>query len=505
MRLFCLLLALAFVSFPALGEPLGPPPQTPLVPEDETGEGLLAETPMGPVESAPGVVVGSLPGKPSERAGQDVSRATEGEVRSERSREPDPQSPIQLAAVHGERAPQGTTQEKAPAPTGSEGEAPPTLKEALGKGEVKFALRYRFETVDEDRFADEGRASTLRSTLSYRTLPYRGFSLFVEAENVTDLGLENEHRNAGGGSLSNGVTDRPTIADPALTEVNQVYLRFARGKTRLDVGRQEVNLGDQRFVGAVGWRQNHQSLDGVRLVTKAGGKVDLTYLFVDRVNRIFGDDLGMASHLLNVGFDTPVGKVTLYGYQLDYDGQGPSVLSTRTLGAELQGERATGWGKVLYEIEYADQSDAGDNPQRVDAGYLFGRLGFAFPKVTVQVGYEVLEGGEGGSRSFSTPLATLHKFNGWADKFLNTPGTGLEDLYLQANGKFGTGNRWAWLAAYHDFAADTVSADYGTELDVQLTYKSPWDVLFGLKAAFYDADTFSTDTDKIWFWSAYTF
>ena len=390
-------------------------------------------------------------------------------------------------------------------PIGALGEPPPTLKDALGKGEVKFTLRYRFETVDEDRFEDDGNASTLRSTLSYRTLPYRGFSLFVEAENVTDLGFEDEHRNAGAGSLSNGVTNRPTIADPALTEVNQVYLRFAGDKARFDVGRQEVNLGDQRFVGAVGWRQNHQSLDTVRVGGDITAKVDVTYLFVDRVNRIFGDDFGMASHLLNVGFDTPAGKVTLYGYELDYDDLGPSVLSTRTLGAELKGDRAVRWGKILYEVEYADQSDAGDNPAEVDANYLFGRLGFALPKVTVQVGYEVLEGGQRGGRSFSTPLATLHKFNGWADKFLGTPGTGLEDLYLQANGKFGATGRWAWLAAYHDFAADTVSADYGTELDLQLTYKSPWDVLFGVKVAFYDADTFSTDTDKVWVWGAYTF
>jgi hypothetical protein len=293
-----------------------------------------------------------------------------------------------------------------------------------------------------------------------------------------------------------------------LTEVNQVYLRYLfgnEGRHRLDIGRQEVNLGDQRFVGAVGWRQNHQSLDAIHLHGAVTEKVDVTYLYVDRVNRIFGDDFGMGSHLLNVGFGTSVGKLTLYGYQLDYDRGGPQVLSTRTLGAELQGQRETSWGKVLYEIEYADQSDAGDNPAEVDAGYLFGRLGLAFPKVTVQMGYEVLEGAEEGGRSFSTPLATLHKFNGWADKFLGTPGAGLEDLYLQLNGKFGPEGRWAWLAAYHDFQAETRSQDYGTELDLQLTYRSRWDVVFGLKAAFYDADTFSTDTDKVWFWSAYTF
>ena len=33
--------------------------------------------------------------------------------------------------------------------------------------------------------------------------------------------------------------------------------------------------------------------------------------------------------------------------------------------------------------------------------------------------------------SFATPLATLHKFNGFADQFLATPSQGLEDKFLK--------------------------------------------------------------------------
>jgi hypothetical protein len=35
-------------------------------------------------------------------------------------------------------------------------------------------------------------------------------------------------------------------------------------------------------------------------------------------------------------------------------------------------------------------------------------------------------------KGFTTPLATLHKFQGWADKFLTTPVNGLADLYVNA-------------------------------------------------------------------------
>jgi len=38
---------------------------------------------------------------------------------------------------------------------------------------------------------------------------------------------------------------------------------------------------------------------------------------------------------------------------------------------------------------------------------------------------------KGGSiQAFQTPLATLHAFQGWADKFLATPADGIEDLYV---------------------------------------------------------------------------
>ena len=32
-----------------------------------------------------------------------------------------------------------------------------------------------------------------------------------------------------------------------------------------------------------------------------------------------------------------------------------------------------------------------------------------------------------GVKGFTTPLASLHKFQGWADKFTATPANGIED------------------------------------------------------------------------------
>src|SRR3546814_9222252 len=58
-------------------------------------------------------------------------------------------------------------------------------------------------------------------------------------------------------STTNGKTDFSTIADPQNIELNRLHLQY-RGVegSIVTVGRQRINLDDQRFVGSVGWRQN---------------------------------------------------------------------------------------------------------------------------------------------------------------------------------------------------------------------------------------------------------
>ncbi len=390
-------------------------------------------------------------------------------------------------------------------PTASQ--EPASLTDAFKGGQVNLSLRYRFEGVDQDGIDKDASASTLRTTLGFRSQPLHGFSLFLEAENVTAIG-DDAYRNAGAGSLGNGVFDRPVVADPEITEINQAYLRYASGKTQVDVGRQEINRGDQRFVGAVGWRQNHQSFDALSVEhgfdTGALGPVALRYAYVDNTNRIFGDNRAMNTHLLDVACKLSIGTLTAYGYQLDFDALSQSTASTSTFGLELRGARSVGSVTWRYEAEWAQQQDAGDNPRSIDADYRHIRLGAKMSALTVEAGYELLEG-EPGNGAFQTPLATLHKWNGWADQFLATPADGLEDTWLSLAGTFGGPEPVTWKAVYHDFTADSSNRDFGTELDLQLTWKSRWKQVFGLKAAFYDADQHRRDTDKVSLWTQYTF
>ncbi len=115
--------------------------------------------------------------------------------------------------------------------------------------------------------------------------------------------------------------------------------------------------------------------------------------------------------------------------------------------------------------------------------------------VRLNAGLEVLGAGDG--VGFATPLATGHKFQGWADKFLSTPGDGVENFYLGIKGKAGVVNLGA---IYHDFKAEDSSDDFGTEIDLVAAW--PLDKYITLKAEYAmfdtDDDTRFSDTDKFW-------
>ncbi len=376
-----------------------------------------------------------------------------------------------------------------------------TFGEAVTKGKPYLILRYRYENVDEsDRFDKEAHASTLRTALGYRSEAWKGLSFLLEGEWVSVIGND-LYRNAGFGTLSNGVTDRPTVADPKIAKFNQAFLQWQNAANKLQVGREEILIGDQRYVGNVGWRQHHQSFDAFTFANSSLKRVDFFYSYVDQVNRITGATAEMSSNLFNVGFKLgKTNKLTLYTYLLDYTQTNNFGNSTSTWGAEFAGKYAvTDSASVLYELEYAQQGDYADNPNSVDVPYYFLMAAGVFKPVTVKVGYEVL-GGSVTDGQFSTPLATLHKFNGWADRFLRTPVDGLEDLYLQLLGKVGP---VAWTVVYHSFGADTGGANYGDELDFNFGYTAPWKQGFGFKGAFYNADEFSVDISKIWLWTSF--
>jgi hypothetical protein len=366
-----------------------------------------------------------------------------------------------------------------------------------------FQFRTRYEEVDQDNALEEAQAWTLKSRLGYTTLAYHGWQAMVEADNVSAIGDEEFN------STGNGETDYSVVADPDGTDLNQAWLAWTGGATTVRAGRQRVLLDNERFVGGVGWRQNEQTYDGGSIVSKSLKDTTATYAYAYNVNRVFGPDDGTTPawqgdwesdiHLVNLSYaGLPFGTITVYDYLMDIESKVALAQGNQTLGVRFAGKQALGKSvNLLYQLEYANQEDYGDNPVDYEADYYFVEAGLALPAaITLNAGQEVLEGEAGvPGQAFRTPLATLHKFQGWADMFLTTPDAGIQDTYAGVSIVFAGITA---LATWHDFEAEDGGASFGEELDVSLTRKFGKYLTGMLKYADYSEDGFAVDTRKFW-------
>jgi hypothetical protein len=374
-----------------------------------------------------------------------------------------------------------------------------TFGEAFTQGKFGYSFRWRLENVDQDPLPNDATAIPLRTRINFTTSELNGFTLKAEFDYVFDLGVDDY--NAGGGNKPNP-PGYPVIADPSGEDLNQLYAQYKAGfGTLFRLGRQRIIYDNARFVGNVGWRQNEQTYDSFSIGHQTDTGLNIQYAYVDKVNRIFGNDVAAGeheqnTHLVNVAYSfESVGKLT--GYYYDIDNEDAAALSNTTWGLRFSGSTDSGGAKIGYGVEYASQSENADNPVAYSADYWRFDLSAGFNWATVYAGYESLGGDSTkAGQAFRTPLATLHAFNGWADKFLNTPGAGLDDVFIGAKGKLG---KWSWNMLFHDFSAQSGSADYGTEFDASITRKfaQNYGVLF--KLASFDSDSIAYgDTTKFW-------
>ncbi len=388
-----------------------------------------------------------------------------------------------------------------------------SLEEALTRGTPTLDMRYRYESVDQSGLANNANASTLRTRLGYTTVPFEGFKAGIELENIFNVSAERYN------NTYNGKVTYPVVADPSDSTINQLYISYsgsALPKSTLTLGSHLINLDNQRFVGSVEWRQNNQTFDAVSLSSQYIDHASLYYAYVSHVNRVFGPDAPPGanvgefqsdSHLINASYEfDPALKLTGYTYLLDFS-NGLAV-SNATYGARLTGKYALSPDvTLLYTAETAHQKDYAGNPAKISENYFLLEPGISSRGWTGKLGYEVLHGN--GTTAFQTPLATLHAFNGWADKFLSTPANGLKDSYASLNYKVPFGNKWVRgvdvTVAYHNFHSDSANIHYGKEWDASISQTFFDHYTLGLKFADYNSDEGSagnatTDTAKTMAW-----
>ncbi|HJU82937.1 MAG TPA: alginate export family protein [Holophagaceae bacterium] len=370
-----------------------------------------------------------------------------------------------------------------------------TPVDALKSGKTSLELRTRYEQVDDKGSGKTADALTNRLVLGYKTGEWQGISAFAQFENIAVLGTPARYYVP---QTGDGDPSRATVVDPPVTQVNQLYLAW-KG---LKVGRQAINLDNQRFIGSVAWRQNDQTFTGASFSNATWiPKTEFTLAHLTQVAPITGITKDLRMDLANVRISViPGGNIRLFRYQVDEVTARPTSLAHT--GARLDGEVIG----ILYDVSYATQRRYKDATAAAtpDANYRYASLGY---KITAD--HRVLAAQEEMEPGFRTPYATLHAWDGWADRFLTTPARGLVDRFVQYQGKLGA---WNLVASYHAFKAQSDGAAYGRESDLSVEYQATAWLKVMVKGASYAADaetptlgTPNRDLKKLWIQTAMSF
>lgn len=444
-----------------------------------------------------------------------------------------------------------------------------SLNKALAGGSTDLSLRLRYENVHDDIPAgspiagtDDADMLSLRATLGYTTERFYGFYSRLEFEANTRLdddnalNIDDDLTFPPGPVASRVAAGHSIIPDNPFQQVNEAYIGWrspygckhspepCNGSTTIKIGRQEVIYDNHRWVGNIVWRQNHMSYDALRIDNTLIPNLSISYVYLDKVIRTFGPESAFNvwdmhnSHLINLAYKTPLGKLVGYGYLLDFEDNGrtPFIEGQGTLGTPgIANYDSNTWGvrfvgqhpvgnafSLLYQLEWANQEPVHDaGPTLSDNDYYDIEFGGSFKlagmPTVVRIGREVLGGN--GVNALQTPLATVHAFNGWADKFAGAPGGtdtppgGLQDTSIAVTIKGIAAKAIGpskFVFQYHEYKADTTVAgvrDYGTEWGALFAkpIAKQW-LLLAKYAKFNDGgDGFSYDTDKYWLMAQYQF
>jgi len=361
--------------------------------------------------------------------------------------------------------------------------------------------RLRYEHVDQP--TTDATALTVRLRGGFEVRHTSGLSFLAEAEGTLAI-IDNYNAFPFAIADSQRRPQHSVVPDPMNIDLNRLQLQYRTKPAVITVGRQRINLDDQRWVGSVGWRQNEQTFDAVRAEGKFGS-VSLDAIYSNSQRTIFGVEAGPRQALdgdfFMGGAGVKLGPVQARGfaYLLDYDEPFFLANSSQTYGLRLIAPVPVSNGvKLNLAGSYARQSDYGDNPSNYSADYVAAEGALAINGFVLTGGWELLGSDDG--QAVQTPLATLHKFNGWADVFLTTPSAGLQDAYGGIAYTFAGVNALPGLNAavmFHQFDSDVGDVEYGTEWNASVGLKLGRVGLLA-KYANYNAAGFGVDTEKVW-------
>jgi hypothetical protein len=263
--------------------------------------------------------------------------------------------------------------------------------------------------------------SLLRSRLGVQASLSQRAHVFVQVQDARTFGEE--------AGTTDGSADR--------LDVHQAWLQYGAplGSYEWSVraGRQEIMIGNERLIGAVGWSNTGRSFDGARLAFGRGsGGWTVSALAVtveERGRRFTGAEPERDDHVL-VGALAELDPLELFvlhdreaAYR-DAIGVDRTTLGGRITSPQLRGVTAAVEGAYQLGNQLLDTSEP--VAQDISAYYAGARLDYATALralPAVGIGLDYLSGdetpGDDTYRAFNTLYATNHKFYGYIDFFLD--------------------------------------------------------------------------------------
>ena len=313
--------------------------------------------------------------------------------------------------------------------------------------EVKpyFQIRPRYEYVHTSNSPaiKDGKALTTRIKVGVKLnglFQVDGLNAVLEGVDVE--ALIDDYDKSGNHNDTIGKNNYETVLDPDNARLTQAYVSYTINKTTFFFGRKYIAIDDHRFIGTVNWRQMPQSFGvvGIKDNTIKGLNILLAGIYerkgiIDALNTDWKSD--KMPIIVDISYKIiPAVRVKAFSYLL--------TDIHNTYGIKADGKVDLGNGlKFSYLGEYAIQRDPYkkyrlQRKPDIKTNYyrVKGDLSYKIENIGTFIGgveYTYFGDRNNKNRGFSTPLATLHKFEGWSDVLLRGAANGFDYGLKEAN------------------------------------------------------------------------
>jgi Alginate export len=306
-----------------------------------------------------------------------------------------------------------------------------------------------------------------------------------------------------GGKTAGGANQSATLADGKNVDVHQAYLKldnlFGEGWGAM-AGRFEINFGNERVFGAVGWDNVGRAWEGasswydnssVKIAAWALKAIEMKSMTGNRDFDVYGYSV-----------DVKKAKASFFG-MLERDARrdvaGKRNMSRFNLGGHIKQKKnqldfevnavyqggtvstayASATTKTIVGAAVAQAPTAGEEELDIKAYMVTAEFGYNFPgsnKARVALAVDVTSGDDSSTdtdfKTYNNLYYTGHKFRGYMDYFLKSNSGGLMDLIFRS--RFSPTQGWIikgdvhyfkTMQDYVDFNALPTS-DVGIEIDV---------------------------------------